>query len=56
MAQRVSQGENADIDGKSLVRGVFKIMAQRVSQGEIEDVIHMIPPALRELCTETVPS
>jgi uncharacterized protein (DUF2267 family) len=47
---------NADIDGKSLVRGVFEIMAQRVSQGEIEDVIHMIPPALRELCTETVPS
>jgi uncharacterized protein (DUF2267 family) len=47
---------NADIDAESLVRAVFKIMAQRVSQGEIEDVIHMIPPALRELWTATVPS
>ncbi|MCM2408379.1 DUF2267 domain-containing protein [Anabaena sp. CCAP 1446/1C] len=45
---------NADIDPESLVRAVFKIMAQRVSAGEIEDVINMMPPALRELWPETV--
>ncbi len=47
---------DADIDAESLVRAVFKIIAQRVSQGEIEDVIHMMPPALRELWPETVRS
>ncbi|MBE9055860.1 MULTISPECIES: DUF2267 domain-containing protein [Sphaerospermopsis] len=45
---------NADIDPETLVRAVFKVMAQRVSQGEIEDVIHMMPPALRELWPEAV--
>lgn len=44
---------NAEIDPEALVRAVFKIMAQRVSPGEIEDVIHMMPPALRELWPET---
>jgi uncharacterized protein (DUF2267 family) len=45
---------NPDLDAESLVRAVFKIMAQRVSPGEIEDVINMMPPALRELWPETV--
>ncbi len=47
---------NPDVDAESLVRAVFKIMAQRVSLGEIEDVINMMPPALRELWPATVRS
>jgi uncharacterized protein (DUF2267 family) len=45
-----------DIDVEYLARAVFKILAQRVSKGEIEDVINMMPPALRELWTQTVHS
>ncbi|MEA5616401.1 DUF2267 domain-containing protein [Cronbergia sp. UHCC 0137] len=47
---------NPDLDTESLVRAVFKIMAQRVSPGEIEDVVNMMPPALRELWPEAVRS
>jgi uncharacterized protein (DUF2267 family) len=41
------------VDAQFLVRAVFKILTQRVSPGEIEDVINMMPPALRELWPET---
>ena len=45
---------NADIDAETLVRAVFKVMSQRVSPGEINDVMQMMPPALRELWPEMV--
>lgn len=45
---------NSHIETEELVRAVFKVIANRVSRGEIEDVIHMLPPALRELWPETV--
>lgn len=45
---------NPDVDVESVVRAVFKILAQRVSRGEIADVIHMMPPALRELWPDAV--
>ncbi|MBW4564405.1 MAG: DUF2267 domain-containing protein [Mojavia pulchra JT2-VF2] len=48
------QNVNPNIDAETIVRAVFKILAQRVSQGEIEDVVHMMPKALKELWPEAV--
>jgi uncharacterized protein (DUF2267 family) len=45
-----------DMDAERTARAVFKILSQRISPGEIEDVINMLPPALRELWPEKVRS
>jgi uncharacterized protein (DUF2267 family) len=47
---------NPDINADLLVRAVFRVLTQRVSRGEIEDVINMMPPALREFWPDTVRS
>ena len=35
-----------------IARAVFKVLARHISQGEIDDVKHILPKALHELCRE----
>lgn len=43
-----------EIDAECVVRAVFQLLAERVTKGEIEDIIKMMPPALRELWPQEV--
>ena len=46
VAQELGVGQE---EAESHVRAVFRVFAQTVSRGEIEQVIHLLPRALREL-------
>lgn len=37
------------IDPERIIRAVFKVLARRITAGEIEDILHILPPELREL-------
>ncbi|MDH6060918.1 DUF2267 domain-containing protein [Chrysosporum bergii ANA360D] len=43
-----------EVDAERVVRAVFQLLAERITRGEIEDVVNMMPPALRELWPEEV--
>ncbi|HLP88214.1 MAG TPA: DUF2267 domain-containing protein [Nostocaceae cyanobacterium] len=50
------RNSDPNIDAEGVVRAVFKIISHRISSGEVEDVINMMPPSLRELWPETIPT
>lgn len=48
------QGIDPSIDAEQVVRAVFQLLTAKVTQGEIEDVVHMMPPQLKQLWPEAV--